>query len=87
MKVVAKPIEVVAWFTADGVPHPARFRYCDEDGANEVIKIDKIIYKDREKLAGNEMIKFVCQSEIDGISKLFEIKYELKTCKWMLFKI
>lgn len=84
---MAKPIEVVAWFTADGVPHPARFRYCDEEGANEVIKIDKIICKDREKFAGNEMMKFTCQSAINGVNKIFEIKYELNTCKWILFKI
>ena len=42
---------------------------------------------DKEKLAGNEMLVFKCQSLIDGVLKMFEIKYELRTCKWILFKI
>lgn len=87
MKVVTKPIEVVAWFNLNGELHPARFRYSNDEGLNEVIKIDKILYKDKEKLAGNEMMKFTCQSEIEGVKKIFEIKYELGTMKWILFKI
>ena len=87
MKVVAKPIEMVVWFTSDGEPHPVRFRYSNEEGSNEVVNIGKILYRNKEKLAGNPMILFTCQSEINGIYKVFEIKYELSTMKWVLFKI
>jgi hypothetical protein len=52
----------------------------------QVIKIDKIIVKDTEKLAGNIMIVYKCQSLIDDTIKLFEIKYEISTCKWIPFK-
>jgi len=86
MKVVARPIEVIAWFTKEGVPMPVRFRVQDED-ENQVIKINKIITKDREKLAGNEMMSFTCESIINGAQKIYELKYELRTCKWILFKI
>lgn len=87
MKVVAKPIEMVAWFDKNGVPNPVRFRFENEDGKLITIKIDRVITRDKEILAGNPMILFRCQSCIDGIEKPFELKYELKTCKWMLFKI
>jgi hypothetical protein len=53
----------------------------------QVIKIDKVIVKDTEKLAGNNMLVYKCQSTIDNVIKLFEIKYEIATCKWILFKI
>ena len=46
-----------------------------------------VIAKEKEKFAWNNMIVFKCQSIIDGRERLFEIKYELSTCKWMLFKI
>ncbi|WP_341456632.1 hypothetical protein [Clostridium oryzae] len=84
---IAKPIEMVAWFTLDGIPHPVRFRFQDEQGGNRVIKIDRVINRDKEKVAGNEMINFRCESVIKGIQKVFEIKYELRTCRWVLFKI
>lgn len=87
MKVVAKPIEVVAWFDRAGTPNPVRLRLEGENEESIVIKIDKIITRDKEKLAGNHMLIFNCQGCINGSQKLFEIKYELSTCKWILFKI
>ena len=87
MKVVAKPIDMVAWFDKKGVPNPVRFKVDGEGGESIVIKIDKIITRDKEKLAGNPMLIFNCQGCVNGTQKLFEIKYELSTCKWILYKI
>lgn len=39
MKVIAKPIDTVAWFDKDGV-HPVRFKFESEDG-NAVIKLTR----------------------------------------------
>jgi hypothetical protein len=40
-----------------------------------------------EKLAGNRMLCFRCQSEISGELRPFEIKFEWGTCKWFLYKM
>jgi hypothetical protein len=85
MKVVAKPIEMVAWFNKEGV-HPTRFKIESKEGS-AVVKIGRVIKKDLEKLAGNQMLVFTCQSEINGQIKPYVIKYEINTMKWMLFKI
>lgn len=87
MKVVAKPIEMVVWFTVDGCPNPVRFRVMNEDKTFSTIRVDRIMSKDMEKFAGNNMMVFRCQSIIDGREKVYEIKYELNTMKWILFKI
>lgn len=87
MKIVATPVEMVAWFTQEGIPRPVRFRLVNEDGIYTTIKIDRIISKDKEKLAGNEMLIFRCESMITGVEKIYEIKYELRTCKWILYKM
>ncbi|MCO1604701.1 hypothetical protein [Desulfosporosinus nitroreducens] len=42
-----------------------------------VIKVQQIIYTTEEKIAGNRMLIFRCQSEVDGIMKVFELKYDL----------
>jgi hypothetical protein len=78
---------MIAWFTKDGVPNPVRFRIEKENELLRVIKIDKIINKEIEKLAGNNTIVFKCQSTINEIDTTYEIKYELNTCRWILFKI
>ncbi|MGG7143449.1 hypothetical protein ACQPVP_08280 [Clostridium nigeriense] len=84
MKVVAKPIQMIAWFNKDGSINPIRFKV-EEDG-DKVIKVDRVLKTERERLAGNIMEKFTCSSVIDGIEKLYEIKYDSNTYKWILFK-
>ena len=87
MKVVAKPIEVVSYTDNKGDVKPLRIRIQNDDETLNVIRVDKVITKQMEKLAGNYMLVLKCESLIDNTSRLFEIKYELHTCKWILFKI
>jgi hypothetical protein len=76
------PIEVLAHFENDGTPHPIRLKI---DGKE--LKIEQVVSMTEEKLAGNKMLCFRCQSEIEGELKPFEIKFELMTCKWFLYKM
>ncbi|MBW9145838.1 hypothetical protein K2F40_12415 [Clostridium sp. CM028] len=87
MKVLALPVEMVSYTDNKGDIKPIRFRMQVGDEPMQVIKIDKVIVKDTEKLAGNIMIIYKCQSVIDGAEKLYELKYEMGTCRWILFKI
>ena len=87
MKVLALPIEMISYTDNKGTIRPIRFRMQIDDELMQVIKIDKVLVKETEKLAGNIMIVYKCQSLIDNVIKLFEIKYEISTCKWILFKI
>jgi len=81
MKVLMTPIEVLAWFE-NGTPHPIRFKLADKE-----VKIEQVVSMTEERLAGNKILCFRCQSEIDGELKPFEIKFELGTCKWFLWKM
>ncbi|MCK9443638.1 MAG: hypothetical protein M0Q14_03790 [Tissierellaceae bacterium] len=82
-----KPIEMIAWFSKDKYPIPLRYRIVDENMENKVIKVDKILFKEEEKIAGNRMILYRCESIIENTQRIFELKYEISTCKWFLFKI
>ncbi|MGL4772955.1 MAG: hypothetical protein ACRC2K_05250 [Clostridium sp.] len=86
MKVVSKSIQVIAAFDNLGGIKPIRFKL-DEEDKNVVIKIDRIITEEMEKLAGNIMKVFNCISVINGVERRYQIKYEIKTCRWILFKI
>jgi len=87
MKVLALPIEVVSYTDSKGAIKPIRFRMEINDEPMKVVKVDKVLFKETEKLAGNVMIVYKCQSLIDNVVKQFEIKYELNTCRWILYKI
>lgn len=87
MKVVAKPVEVVAWFSQKGEPNPVRLRITNQDETYSVIKVDKVKLKEKEGFMGSVTYVFECQSIVNGVLKPFQLKYELSTCKWMLWKI
>ena len=82
MKIQMTPITVLAHFEEDGTPHPLRFKLADRE-----YKIEQVVTVTEEKLAGNKMLCFRCQSEIDGVLKPYEIKFEVGTCKWFLYKM
>ena len=86
MKVVAKNIEMIAYFKSDGMINPIRFRI-EEENRREVIKINKIISTDTEKFCGNKMLVFTCSAFINNTERIFELKYDVEKCRWMLFKI
>lgn len=82
MKIISEPVGMVAKFDQYGNSAPARFLF---DGS--VIDVEQVISVAEEKLAGNRMKIFTCQSEIDGEMKRYELKFELQTCKWYLWKM
>lgn len=86
MKVVSKKIEMIAYFKKDERINPIKFRI-EEDNKCQVIKIGKIISIDLEKLCGNKMWVFTCSAVIDGMEKVFELKYDVEKCSWLLYKI
>jgi len=77
-----KPDTVIVHFDIDGTPQPLRFKLKDN-----AIRIEQIVSVTEDKLAGNKMLCFRCQSEIDGVLKPYEIKFEVQTCKWFLWKM
>ena len=86
MKTVALPIEMITYFKADGQMKPIRFKL-NTDNESKVVNITRIIRSHKEKIAGNTMYVYDCQSIIDGVEKLFQLKFDVDTLKWILFKI
>ena len=78
---------MIAWFNRDKFPIPLRFRLQEDDGSNVVIKVNQVIFEEEEKLAGNRMVVYRCQGVIQNLEKIFELKYEIVTCRWFLFKL
>lgn len=86
MKILMKPIEMIAWFTTNKNPIPLRYRIMDENNTFKVIKVDRILFAEEEKLAGNRMILYRCESKINNLNRIYELKYEIDSCKWFLYK-
>lgn len=87
MKTIRKPIEMISWTEIDGSIHPLRFKIECHDGEKQMYKVNRVFTKKLDRIAGNLTYKFDCEVNINALMKLCEIRYEVETCKWVLFKI
>lgn len=86
MKIVAKPIEVLAVFSPDGKIRPYRFRIPSEEIPKSVV-VDRVLNTQEEKIAGIHAIRFDCRSVIDEREVLYQLRYQTQDQCWILFKI
>ncbi|WP_105619421.1 hypothetical protein [Vallitalea okinawensis] len=87
MKVINKPIEMIAFTNCDGGIQPLMIRVLGKDKKKHTYDVLKITRTEKEKLAGNIMLRFFCQLDIDGNTRDCLIKFEKDTTRWTLFKI
>lgn len=87
MKILSQPIEAAVWFKDKKIPEPIKFRFKDSSDSVSVIKINKIFECREEKIAGIRSYVYCCQSIIDDQEKIYELKYFIDECRWVLYKI
>ena len=87
MKIVAKPVKMIAAFDESGVTTPLKFKIEEQDSVCQTIKVDKIISTETIKPAGMDSIVFLCQSEMHSVMKRYELIYRVKSHQWELYKI
>lgn len=87
MKTIMRPVEALVWAETDGTLRPLRFRLESEDGERMVVRVEQILSRAEERRAGNPMVVYGCQGQVGGQIRRFELKYEIRTCKWYLYKI
>lgn len=83
LEIIAKPIECVVVFKKNNQPKPIRFRYKDSTQKEHVIHVDRVSKIEKRKMAGIDALVYTCFTN----DKDYELKFELHTCKWVLFRI
>lgn len=76
-----RPVDVIARFIGIQAPRPVKFRLPQED---VTVIVDRIISQSEDRRAGNRMIVYCCESEVRGVKRRYELKYEIATCRWYL---
>lgn len=78
---------MISWTNESGIVVLIKFKIKDENEKVTVIKVDRVLFSEKEKLAGNIMYLYSCQSIFDNTEKKYELKYDIISCKWMLWKM
>lgn len=86
MKVLNKPVDMIAYHSAEGVPTPVKFKIKDRDEA-VTVKVDRVVTYVQIKLGGQKIICYTCESVIDGIEKRYELRFYPDTVQWVVYKM
>jgi len=67
MRVYNLPTDALVVFSAaTNMPRPYKIKYQTEYGKTVTVKIDTILYTEKQKYCGKNVLLFHCQSEIKG---------------------
>lgn len=87
MEVLLKPIEVVAAFSRDGTLRPIRFRVITDDTGYETVMVKNISRRRRERAGKASIDIYTCLGSVMGRDTPFELKYEITTGEWSLYRM
>ena len=86
MDPVNHPIQVLSVCGADGQIQPLRFRFEDEAHQMHTIKILEVLDTRQVAYVGIEAFRYLCKSEEEGRSHLFELRYSIRNHRWNLLR-
>lgn len=87
MKILSKPIDVLAVFIDGKDPEPIRWRMHHKDGSVTVVKVERIYEIQRVIPYDVNCTGYKCQSHVDGVERRYELKFNRKTLQWLLWKM
>ena len=87
MKIVAKPVDMIAVFYQGRHPVPHKFKYLCPDDSMKYIHVEQSLSSQVRKAGNSEVILYQCQSCIEGEARRYELKFFLKEARWELYKI
>lgn len=86
MKQTIFPVDVISICSAGGDIRPLRIRLEDDEHQLLRIDIDEVISVKCIQYVGIEAQIFLCRATIQGMRRLFELKYTIRTHSWCLMR-
>ena len=80
------PVDVISICSAGGEIRPLRIRLEDDGHQLLRIDIDEVISVKYTQYVGIEAQIFLCRATVQGMRRLFELKYTIRTHSWCLMR-
>ncbi len=79
-------VEMICVCGSDGTLRPLRFRYEDEQHCLQVVNIAEVVSCKEICYVGIEAFLYVCRAYEAQQEHLFEVKYTVRSHKWVLHR-
>ena len=87
MRIIAKPIDMIASFCIEKKPMPRKFRFFEDSGEKVEVVVERILCVEESRIAGIDDFLYTCQSRIFDEEKIYQIKYIIGKYSWQLYKV
>lgn len=80
------PVDVISMCSASGDIRPLRFRMEDEERQLLRIDIEEVVGVKEVPYVGAEATIFLCRATVQEETRLFELKYTIRTHTWYFMR-
>ncbi|MBQ1281320.1 MAG: hypothetical protein IIY16_03640 [Oscillospiraceae bacterium] len=87
METENRPVEMISVCSTDGKMQPVRFRFEDSERTVQTAHIQEIVCIKEISYVGIEALVYVCKARLGELERLLEIKYFVRTHRWVLFRV
>ncbi|NSB14589.1 hypothetical protein [Clostridium beijerinckii] len=87
MNIVDKSVQVVTRTDGAGIVKPICFFITDNDESVEVINVERLVRRDKEKIGGDYIYTFTCEIIKDNMKMLCDLRLNLSTNEWILYRV
>ena len=87
MNIVDKSIQVVTKTDGAGIVKPLCFSIADDDKCGDVINVERLVRRDKEKIDGDYIYTFTCEIIKDDTKMLCDLRLNLSTNEWILYRM
>ncbi len=81
------PVQMISVCDYDGRIRPIRFRFEDSEHCMRTVRIQEVVTEKEIQYVGVEAFAYVCRACTEGSQKMYELRYSVRTHKWVLFNI
>lgn len=85
-KVVNIPIQMISVCSTVGDLTPMRFRFENEEHEVETVNVNEVHSHKDINFNGIHEIQYVCSAIVNELERIFILKYNVKSHKWIMFK-
>jgi hypothetical protein len=87
MNIVNKPVQVVSALDRAGIIKPVCIFIVDGPEQGEAITVNRLIRRDKEKIQGSQVMTFTCEINEKNRKKLCDLRFNMDTEEWILYRI
>ena len=81
------PVEILTVCGTDGRMQPLRFRLEDETHQLHTVSVRQVLSVKAVQYVGIEAMVYLCRAEFEGRERLFELRYTVRTHRWVLLRM